>query len=276
VGNNITNYQKILPKDATVTELGGTVAIGGNYMLANAICNTSQDCVFFYVYDTTSKIWSCTYQLIDNNNFGISVDMSDYGLAVIGDTSAAPGSVSIYQVNPSLTWDFKGMITECPSLCPLYFNFGLQVDIADEYLFVAATDRVYLYSYQGASFKGINEITIPQVISDDYFHFAIDLEGTFGAIGAPNHNVNGAAYPVFVQCSSGAYYGANCDQTCTCSTCNSSLSALRTCPPLPSNQNLAVIIGAVVGGVVGLLMIIVIVVIIYKYVISRAPTTQLQ
>ncbi|MDF1698315.1 MAG: hypothetical protein P1U56_20870 [Saprospiraceae bacterium] len=198
--------QKISANDAVTNDRfgcsvdisGDYIAIGSNY--ANIGSNASQGAV--YIFKRTLNTWSQINKLVASDGlsydwFGSDVSLDGATLCVSAPTHGSDnhGAVYIYKRNGS-SW------TETTKLSPTtsdFANVGSSIDLQNNYLMIGAPGvnvssntaqgKVFVYTYNGASWSLQDEITADDGVAQDRFGSSVAIDNLNAVIGAPNRDV---------------------------------------------------------------------------------------
>ncbi len=208
------NQQKVTATDgARFDQLGGAVAISGNYAIAGASsANSSRGAV--YIYKKENNVWIEQTKLTIPNasfltNFGYSVAI-DGDYAVVGarndrETGTRAGAVYVFKRDGN-NWIQQARLEATNRIINDYF--GSSVSISNDYIIVGAenkdingtkTGAAYIYKRTGTTWNLQSELVATDGQDGDKFGTSVSIYGNHAVVGASNVDTYGAVYAYTIQ-----------------------------------------------------------------------------
>ena len=203
------NQQKVTATDgARFDQLGGAVAISGNYAIAGASsANSSRGAV--YIYKKENNVWIEQTKLTIPNasfltNFGYSVAI-DGEYAVVGarndrETGTRAGAVYVFKRDGN-NWIQQARLEATNRVINDYF--GSSVSISGNYIIVGAenkdingtkTGAAYIYKRTGTTWTLQTELVATDGQDGDKFGTSVSIYGNHAVVGASNVDNFGVVY----------------------------------------------------------------------------------
>jgi hypothetical protein len=197
---------------ASLDEFGNSVALSGDTALVGASSRTVGGQALqgaAYIFTNSNGIWTQQGELIAGD--GTSGDEFGASVALYGDTAlvGAPfhtvngnsgqGVVYVF-ARSGTTWSQQAILTAGTSLD----EFGSSVALSGDTALVGALGSTvggnssrgaaYVFTRSGTSWTQQQQLTAGDGGASDYLGSSVALDGDTALIGAPSHNLEGAAY----------------------------------------------------------------------------------